>query len=187
MPAKLCAKWIPSDLERGDTKEAIRKHQILAQSRINKFNRHEAFRSTENLREATDAIAAAEVLVSSLPEHDAVFWRGTLDSTQANLYIAQGNPNGFADAQRDALNRYIQAGFQNEAANAHFLLGVAKLNRSRETFHPYFEEAFTPLIGALKYYQTAGVLDQAALTHLTLAKLLAQAFRPGATSMPKPF
>lgn len=173
---KLLNQWVTKDKERGDFDEAIQKHEIIAQLKIDRFLYSPTQQGQVNLLdEAEQKIQAAEALTTNLSSRAAAKRLGSLYQLRGQIHQGKGNEEGVIQTLRNALTVYEQAGLSMNVANCHYILGAIYLNRANQDLMANFGEAKHNFGEALTYYDSSGMRGQAADTRFMFARLYTNA------------
>ena len=181
-PAERAEAWallqraIPADEARGELGSAVSKLRMLAQGYIYPLMAADSTEPRASLIErAEQALAAADLLVARLHGREAALESGNGWQMRAQIANTRGDLDQFETALLRALEAYQSGGFELEAANCHYLVGCARLNRANVELTPHAEIAEQHLSAALDFNLKAGMRDRAADCRWLLGQLFVNA------------
>lgn len=151
---------------------AIRLYEQLVQIKLNRFSFSPTRRGAAALLpEAEAIIIEAERQLSKLPARKSALRRGGLLQLRGQLAYQRGNNAEVVKCWNEAAEAFASAGFEYEAANSQFMIGLIFHNLANQKILPNALISQEALLKAIDYYNQAAMRLQAADAHYHLAHL----------------
>jgi CHAT domain-containing protein len=169
---KILLTQLEKDENRRHWELVIRYCELLAQIKLNQFSFSPTRKNDASLlAEAEAIIVRAEKLVSKLPPRQAALRAGALHQIRGLLAANLGNPLDAIDELTRAAEVYQTGGFELEAANCRYMIGVIFHNLASLQILPNALLSQAALLQAAGYYEKAAMGMQAGDAHYLLANL----------------
>lgn len=164
--------WLEKDEKRQAWELITRHYEQLAQIKLNRFS----FSRTRKgdgalLEEAGEIMAKAENLLSKLPAREAALRKGSLHQMRGQLASAYGNTFDVIKEWNYAAEIFQSGGFELEAANCQYMIGVIFHNLANQQILPNALISQEALLKAIAYYEKAEMKIQSGDAHYLLASL----------------
>jgi hypothetical protein len=157
---------------RENTELTIRFYEQLAQIKLNRFSYSPTKRfDSLLLSEAEAQIIKAETLLSKLPARRSALRKGSLLQIRGQLGFNRGNNAEIVKYWNEAAEVFDSAGFEFEAANSQYLIGLVFHNLANQKVLPNALISQEALLKAINYYDKNAMRIQAADAHYHLAHL----------------
>lgn len=182
---KILLTLLEKDENRQDWELVVRHYEQLAQIKLNQFSFSPTRKTDASLLvEAGEIIGKAEDLLSKLPARQMALRKGALHQMRGQLAFNMGNTFDIINEWNCAAEVFQTAGFELEAANSQYMIGVIFHNLASRQILPNALISQEALLKAAAYYEKTAMGIQAADTRYLLASLYKNAVAALSQSSP---
>lgn len=169
---KILPEWLERDEKRKAWELVIRHYELLAQIKFNQYSFSATRHSDDSLLdEMEEIIVRAEKLLPKLSGRQAALRSGSLHQMRGQLAVVRGNTFSLIDEWTRAAEAFQSAGFEMEASNCRYMLGVIFHNLANQQILPHALISQDALLKAAGYYEKTAMGMQAGDAHYLLASL----------------